>query len=142
MVSINAIFGLASHQTMRIHGNIKKKVVIILIDLRSTHNFLDLVVAKRTRCLIQITNPMKAAVVDGTRITSDATYRQSTWNMQGKEFQVDLRLIPLGGYNMVLGIQWLAELGPILWDFKNLRMKFIVDGRKFMLRGVTIGSTK
>ena len=38
---------------------------------------------------------------------------------------------------MVLRIQWIAELGPILWDFKNLRVEFIVDGRKFMLRGVT-----
>ena len=48
MVSINAIFGSTSHQTMRICGNIKKKVLTILIDLRSNHNFLDLVVAKRT----------------------------------------------------------------------------------------------
>ena len=41
---------------------------------------------------------------------------------------------------MVLGIQWLAELGLILWDFKNLKMEFIIDGRKFMLKGATIGS--
>ena len=38
VVSINAIFGSKSHQTMRIHGNIKKKVVTILIDSRNTHN--------------------------------------------------------------------------------------------------------
>ena len=43
---------------------------------------------------------------------------------------------------MVLGIQWLAELGPTLWDFNNLRMKFIVDGRKFVLRGETTGPKK
>ena len=43
---------------------------------------------------------------------------------------------------MVLGIQWLAELGPTLWDFNNLRMKFIVDGRKFVLRGATTGPKK
>ena len=43
---------------------------------------------------------------------------------------------------MILGIQWLAELGLILWDSKNLRMKFIVDGRKFALRGATIGPNK
>ena len=76
MVLINAIFGSTSHQTMRIHGSIKKKVVSILIDLGSTHNFLDLVVAKRTRCLIQTTNPMKVVVTNGTRITGDAICRQ------------------------------------------------------------------
>ena len=50
---------------------------------------------------------------------------------------MDLRLILLCRCDMVLRIQWIAELGPILWDFKNLRVEFIVDGRKFMLRGVT-----
>ena len=43
---------------------------------------------------------------------------------------------------MVLGIKWLAELGLILGDFKNLKMEFMVDGRKFVLRGTTIGSKK
>ena len=43
---------------------------------------------------------------------------------------------------MVLGIQGLAELGLILGDFKNLKMEFMVDGRKFVLRGTTIGSKK
>ena len=85
---------------------------------------------------------MNMIAVDETRITSDAICRQLTWSMQEKEFQADLRLIPLGGCDMVLGIQWPVELGPILWDFKNLRMKFIVDGRKFMLRGTTTSPKK
>ena len=34
--------------------------------------------------------------------------------MQGKEFKADMRLIPLGGCDKVLGIQWLALLGPQL----------------------------
>ena len=76
MALINAIFGSTSHQTMRICGNIKRKVVTILIDLGRTHNFLDLVVAKRTRCSIQTTDPMKVAITDRTRITSDAICQQ------------------------------------------------------------------
>ena len=86
MVSINAIFGSSFHQTIRIRGNIKKKVVTIQIDSGSTHNFLDPVVAEIIRCSIQTTNPMKVAVADGIKITSDAICRQLTWRMQGKEF--------------------------------------------------------
>ena len=33
-------------------------------------------------------------------------------------------------------------MGLILGDFKNLKMEFIVDGRKFVLKGTTIGSKK
>ena len=43
---------------------------------------------------------------------------------------------------MVLGIQGLAELGLILGDFKNFKMEFMVEGRKLVLRGTTIGSKK
>lgn len=127
---------------MRIRGNIKKKAITILIDSGSTHNFLDPVVAKRTGCTIQSTSPMRVAVADGTKLTSDSICKHLKWNMQGREFQADLRLISLGGCDMVLGIQWLAELGPILWDFKNLKMEFTVDGRKFVLRGATSAHIK
>ena len=86
MASINVIFGSTSYQIMRICGNIKKKVITILIDLGSTHNFLDPIVAKRIGCSIQTTNPMKVIVVIITRSTSDAICRRLTWNMQEKEF--------------------------------------------------------
>ena len=85
---------------------------------------------------------MKVIVVDRTRITSNVICRQLTWNMQEKKFLPDLRLIPLGRCNMVLGIQWLAKLGIILWDFNNLRIELIVDGRKFVLRNATTSLTK
>ena len=127
---------------MRIGGNIKKKSVTILFDSRSTHNFLDPIVAKRTKCSMQTTNPKKVAMTDGIRITGDASCRQLTWNMRRKEFQANLRFLSLGGCNMVLRIQWLAKLGSILWDFKNLRMKFIINGKKFMLEGAAIGPPK
>jgi hypothetical protein len=38
------------------------------------------------------------------------------------EFVIDLFMIPLDGYNMVLGMHWQHILGPILWDFERARM--------------------
>ena len=79
-----------------------------MIDSRSTPNFLDVTVAKRTGCIIQQDKPLMVAVVDGTKIASTMTCKQLTWSMQGKEFKADMRLIPIRGCDMVLGIQWLA----------------------------------
>ena len=36
---------------------------------------------------------------------------------------------------MVLGVQWLETLGEIKWDFKQLRMEFMVQGKRHVLRG-------
>ena len=108
LVSVHAIVGATSHQTMRIRDNIKKKVIIILIDSRSTHNFLDVIVVKRTGCVVQQNKPLMVAMADGTKIASTATCKQLVWSMQDKEFKSDMRLIPLERCDMVLGIQWLA----------------------------------
>ncbi|KAK0603045.1 hypothetical protein LWI29_000814 [Acer saccharum] len=62
--------------------------------------------------------------------------------MQGKEFTTDMRLLDLGVCDMVLVIQWLTELGPILWDFKNLWMEFKADGKRCVLRGSPAGPNK
>lgn len=39
-------------------------------------------------------------------------------------YVIDLYEIPLDGYDVVLGMQWLSMLGPILWDFGLLTMIF------------------
>ncbi|KAH9733790.1 hypothetical protein KPL71_017135 [Citrus sinensis] len=141
-VSLLVVSGYSTHQTMRIGGSIKKKAITILIDSGSTHNFLDPTVAKRAGYKIQRVSPMTVSVADGTKIISDAICRQLKWNMQGEEFRVDLRLLPLGECDMVLGIQWLVELGPVLWDFKELVMEFSVGDRNFVLKGDTPDPTK
>nr|GEY71133.1 hypothetical protein [Tanacetum cinerariifolium] len=48
-------------------------------------------------------------------------------------------LNPLGGCDMVLGVQWLSTLGDINCNFKNLTMKFNYQGKKIMLRGSQSG---
>lgn len=35
-----------------------------------------------------------------------------------------MHLLTLEGCDVVLGVDWLGTLGPILWDFINLAMKF------------------
>ena len=54
--------------------------------------------------------------------------------MQGQNFKADVLALPLGNYDLVLGIQWLVELGDILWNFKELQMKFVNGGQECVLQ--------
>jgi hypothetical protein len=42
---------------------------------------------------------------------------QAAITIHDDTFLVDLFVMPLAGYDMVLGTKWLATLDPILWDF-------------------------
>jgi hypothetical protein len=44
--------------------------------------------------------------------------------IDGDSFPADLYVMLLAGYNVVLGTQWLGELGPIVWDLSRRRMSF------------------
>jgi hypothetical protein len=56
--------------------------------------------------------------------------------LQGHTFVVDLYILPLAGCDMVLGIQWLRNLGPILWDFLTLTMQFVYEEKTCLLEGL------
>jgi hypothetical protein len=45
--------------------------------------------------------------------------------------------IPMGGANVVLGIQWLQSLGTMAFNFQELFMKFSFEGKEIDLRGIT-----
>ena len=44
---------------------------------------------------------------------------------------------PMGGVDVVLGVQWLQSLGMMSFNFLELFLKFSFDGKEFELRGIT-----
>ena len=48
--------------------------------------------------------------------------------------------MPLAGYDLVLGTQWLATLGPVLWDLGARQMSFQCHGRDMGWTGVATPS--
>ena len=56
--------------------------------------------------------------------------------MQGQEFKTDLLVLPVEGCEIVLGMQWLTTIGDVKWNFGDLRMEFMQNGHKVVLRGM------
>ena len=55
--------------------------------------------------------------------------------MQGQSFEAKVLALPLDNYHLVLGVQWLIELGDIVWNFKNLQIKFHIGDKEYVLQG-------
>jgi hypothetical protein len=45
--------------------------------------------------------------------------------------------IPMGGVDVVLGIQWLQSLRTMAFNFQECFMKFLLEGNEIELRGIT-----
>ncbi|KAL3533589.1 hypothetical protein ACH5RR_007110 [Cinchona calisaya] len=55
--------------------------------------------------------------------------------MQDYEFRHLVRVLKLGGSDMVLGVHWLTRYSPIQMDFQQLNISFDKEGRKRVLDG-------
>jgi hypothetical protein len=49
-------------------------------------------------------------------------------------------VIDMGGCDIVLGVDWLRNLGPILMDLKELTMQFNQEGQKYNFQGIIVNS--
>ncbi|GKB46662.1 putative mitochondrial protein [Tanacetum coccineum] len=113
----------------------EKQPLQILVDSGSTHNFVDIRSARKLGCKIRPTAPLLLSMANGQEIISSYECRPFNWSIQGQNYSCDAMLLPLGGCEMVLEVQWLSTLGDIKWNFRNLTMKFELMGKRIILRG-------
>eukprot|EP00253_Pinus_taeda_P007903 PITA_07903 len=110
-INCNALFGITTIQTLKIEGHIKKKKVTMLIDSGSTHNFIHCKIAKELNYFLYPASECQVMVANG-----------GTRNFSGKCHNIKLSMgeyvsnsqmlsIPMGGVDVVLGVQWLQSLG-------------------------------
>jgi hypothetical protein len=67
---------------------------------------------------------LKVMVANGDRLTSKGICRTLGLSIGNVDVDVDCYGLSLGGFDVILGTQWLRALGPILWDFEKLTMSF------------------
>ncbi|KAL5709495.1 hypothetical protein ACHQM5_020179 [Ranunculus cassubicifolius] len=134
-ISLQALSGSNSFQTLQLQGKVKKQTITMLIDSGSTHNFLDAATAKQLGCVGRVTHPHLVSVAGGGKLQCDSMCPDFQWEIQGMQFSSDVRILPLGGCDLVLGVQWLQSIGPVVMDFRKLQMSFSYQGRQLVLQG-------
>lgn len=134
-ISIHALMGIPSYSTMKITGSMGTRKLHILVDSGSTHNFIDASLAKKLQCTLQQVPDMKVTVANGNQLICGHKCTNFKWMMQGVWFSADVLVLPLENYDMVLGVQWLALLGDITWNFTNLTIHFSLNNKVYTLKG-------
>ncbi|KAL4579110.1 hypothetical protein LXL04_015245 [Taraxacum kok-saghyz] len=128
-ISLNAIKGEKTDQTFQVRAKIGNGIAWVLLDSGSTHNFIAARTAEQLGVTIQHRPGLRVALPDGGRMASSGISKNLPIEVQGYEFHADVFAIPLEGFDIVLGIRWLQQLGRILWDFTIREMEFTVGGK-------------
>jgi hypothetical protein len=135
-LSYSAMTGIQGKKTMRLHGTVNQHNMLILIDSGSSSTFIcDKLVAIRQ---LQVTSvkAVQVTVADGGKINSDKMIVGFSWWTQGHQFTSQARVLPLGCYDMILGMDWLEKHSPMWVDWKRKKMRFFYQDRRITLTGV------
>ena len=76
-------------------------------------------------------------IADGGTINCSGKCNKINLTMGEYAMNIPMTSIPMGGANVVLGIQWLQSLGMVAFNFQEIFMKFSLEGKEIELRGIT-----
>jgi hypothetical protein len=86
---------------------VKKENVTILIDMKSTHNSIDINVAKRLNLFVYLAGDIRVMVANSKRIDGVEKCHKVKLQIEDYELKFGFYTVPLEGVDIVLGIQWL-----------------------------------
>ena len=136
---LSHIRALDSHtraKAMTLEGTIASSKVTVLVDIGSTHDFLHPRVAERLHLPLIKIRPFRVYVGNGESILCSHVSKATELILQGKQFFVDLHILPVHELDVILGMEWLESLGRVTHDYVRKSMEFIKDDRRVVLQGV------
>lgn len=75
-------------------------------------------------------------VAKKNRVTSTGICDATRIHISDEQFILDCYVLPIEGFDVVLGINWLSSLGPNVWEFKTLSMAFWYDDHPVNWHGI------
>ncbi|KAH9696704.1 hypothetical protein KPL71_023279 [Citrus sinensis] len=131
-----ALTGWTAPQTMRVKEKIGPYEIIVLIDSGSTHNFISTRLANLLKLLIIPTAAFPVKVANGEKLACQGKFEKIQILIQDISFSLTVYALPISGLDLVLGIQWLEELGTVECNWKSLTMNFNWNNRPRHLQGL------
>lgn len=102
----------------------------MLIDSGSTNYFLDEETTQELGCALEYTTPMQVSGADGSKIITTLFCLEFTWRIQDQVFPYPVKVIKLGGCNMVLGGDWLRKHNLVEFDYDKMKITMSRNARR------------
>eukprot|EP00253_Pinus_taeda_P016461 PITA_16461 len=140
VISLHALAGISSPQTLKIRGFIKHRPVVVLIDSGSTHNSIHQKVAETVHCLVRAVSNFQVQIAYGGTMKCEGRCENVKLQMGDYQLKTHMFAIHMGGCDIVLGADWLRTLRPITMDLQELYMSFKQNNHTDTLRGLQAGA--
>lgn len=136
-LSLHAVSGMEELETVRLRALVGNQVMLILVDSGSTHSFVNRQFLHRTQLTAQPIASVTVKVANGEKLQCDSMIPSLQWWIQGITFATDMRVLDLGAYDAVLGMDWLQRFSPMNCHWGHKTLTFAYAGQQVCIQGVT-----
>ncbi|VFQ92985.1 unnamed protein product [Cuscuta campestris] len=133
--SLHSLTGVSSPRSLRLQGRVGKHEVQVLIDGGSTHNFVHPDLVSKAQLPVSAMPPFRVYVGNDDYLLCNKQCVGIDLELQGTVFTVDLFVLFVHGHDLVLGVQWLQQLGRVTHDYAALTMEFLWQKKTVRLQG-------
>lgn len=103
-LSLNAVHGMDKPKTIKLRALAGNQVLLILLDSGSSHTFVNSAVVSKLGCNVSKIKPLRVKVANGAIMSCDTEVPDFSWYIQGHTFSTNAKVLELGGYDMILGM--------------------------------------
>lgn len=135
-LSIHAMAGTPGANTLRLRAMIGNQVLLILVDSGSSDSFLNENMLPRIQCTVKTTNTIPVKIADGKFMHCNKIVPDLSWWCQGETFITNMRVLELGAYDAILGMDWLQQHSPMVADWEKHSLAFLHNNKMITLRGI------
>jgi hypothetical protein len=115
-LSLHAMLGKPQSKAIQLRTLVKNQALVILVELGSSHTFLNSHIANKPKVVVTPIPHMSIKDANGELLSCTTKARDLSWWIQGHTSQVDAKIIDMGAYDLVLGIDWLEQFRPMTCD--------------------------
>lgn len=137
IISKQAVDGSDGPGVMQLHGWLQGREVLLLVDSGSTSSFVGQRLAIQLKGVCKLPRICRVKVADGVTLQCDSFIPRCPWLTQDHEFVTDCKIISLGAYNAILGMDWLKKHSQMHIDWEAQQMSVTTKERQVELQAVS-----
>ena len=136
VVSLQAVAGIRAANSMLLPVVIKGERFLALLDTGSAHNFVAGQTMRRLGLVPAGGEHLRITVASGDRMPCEGITSNVPVRIYDEDFAINCVALNLGGFDFIIGFDFIRTLGPILWDCEALTLSFWRNGRWVVWQGV------
>ena len=123
-ISLQAFNGNDAATLIQLSAKVQNTGVSVLVDSGSSTSFINARLTEGVEGISALSRPARVKIANGAELLCSQELVQYQWSAQGHQFATTLKILPLGGFDIILGMDWLEQHNPdIDWITKQMTIQ-------------------